>query len=190
MIILGVDPGTRNTGFGVIDFEKNSSTLLHFGSIKLDGEKPISERLVIIYSKLTAVIEAYKPKVIAVETAFYAKNISSTMKLGHARGVILLAAAQSGAQILEISPREIKRHITGNGNASKEQVAKMVQLMLKLTDDFPVFDMSDAIAIAFSAGYEIGPGSSQFKKITQSVVKKKRSSWSDFIGKNEHRVIQ
>lgn len=190
MIILGVDPGTRNTGFGVIDYEKNGSRLLHYGSVKLDGNKPLSDRLVTIYSKISSVIEAYKPQCVAIETAFYAKNISSTMKLGHARGVILLAAAQSGSQILEISPREIKRHVTGNGNASKEQVAKMIQLMLNLTDQFPIYDISDAIAIAFSAGYEVGPGSTPFKKVTQTVVRKKRSSWSDFINKNEHRIIQ
>lgn len=190
MIILGVDPGTRTTGFGVIEFSKQSSRLIDFGTIKLDGDKPISERLVVIYSRITALIEAHKPSCVGIETAFYAKNIASTMKLGHARGVILLAAAQSEAQIVEISPREIKRHITGNGNASKEQVAKMIQLMLNLTDQFPIFDMSDALAIAFSAGYEVGPGSQPFKKVTQTVVRKKRSSWSDFINKNEDRVVK
>lgn len=190
MIILGVDPGTRTTGFGIINFEKNSCELVDYGSIKLDSHKPISERLVVIYSKITSLIEAYHPTCVGVETAFYAKNISSTMKLGHARGVILLAAAQSDAQIVEISPREIKRHITGNGNASKEQVARMIQTMLNLTDQFPIFDMSDALAIAYSAGYEVGPGSQPFKKVTQTIVRKKRTAWADFIHNNESRIIR
>lgn len=190
MTILGIDPGTRLTGYGVIQFHRHQSQLITAGVIKLDGSLPLSERLVTIYSKVESVIAGYQPQMVAVETAFYNKNIASTMKLGHARGVILLAAAQHQIPIIELSPREIKRSITGNGNASKEQVSLMIQRMLNLTEAPEELDESDALAIALTAGFDAGPNSSPFKRTTQRMTKNTRSSWANFVNKNETRVVK
>lgn len=148
MIILGVDPGSKNTGYGVIESEGNRLRRLAGGVIKTRPKALLSERLVTIYDELTEVIGKYQPDMICVEEAFYAKNVHTTLVLGHARGVILLAAKKNGAELKEFAPREIKKALVGNGNADKSQVEYMVKIILGLPDEKVLSDMYDALAAA------------------------------------------
>ena len=148
MIILGIDPGSLNCGYGILQVENKKIVAAGCDVIKANPALPLEERLKKIYSKITEVIQEYKPDIAAVETIFYGKNIRSAFTLGHARGVILLALAQGELQINEYSPREVKRSVVGNGNASKEQVEFMVQKILNLQLKPKTQDATDALAIA------------------------------------------
>jgi crossover junction endodeoxyribonuclease RuvC len=116
--------------------------------IHIDERKPLTERLRILYEEIRKVLDEYKPKVAAVETMFYGRNFQGIFSLGHARGVILLALAQMEIPISEYSPREVKKAVTGNGNASKEQIKYMIAQLLPLTKSNLSSDAADALAIA------------------------------------------
>ncbi|MFC1898129.1 crossover junction endodeoxyribonuclease RuvC [Candidatus Cloacimonadota bacterium] len=148
MIILGIDPGSLNVGYGILQVENKRIVAAGCDVIKVNPSLSLEIRLKIIYSEIVKVIQEYKPEIAAVETIFYGKNIRSAFTLGHARGVILLALAQGELQIEEYSPREVKRSVVGNGNASKEQVEYMVQKILKLQLKPETQDATDALAIA------------------------------------------
>jgi crossover junction endodeoxyribonuclease RuvC len=148
IIVLGVDPGTLVTGYGVIERTSNTIRLLNCGSIKNNGETSMPLRLKKIYAGLQQVIHQFHPDEFAIESAFYGKNAQSALKLGHARGVSILAAVEEEIPTTEYSPREVKRAIVGSGAASKEQVAFMVKSLLGLTNAKMLHDTSDAIAIA------------------------------------------
>jgi len=151
MITLGIDPGTLIAGYGVIETLGAGSgklRVLEYGEIHMSNTASLSMRLCALYEKLAAVIERTVPDECAVESAFYHKNIQSTLKIGHARGVALLAAAQKQIPVSEYSPREIKKAITGSGAASKEQVQFMVCAILKIKQTSKFFDASDALAVA------------------------------------------
>lgn len=150
MIILGIDPGTRIAGYGVIESNDsgNKIEVIEYGEIHMSDKVSLSLRLKTLYEKLSAVIERTVPDECAVESAFYHKNVQSTLKIGHARGVALLAAAQKQIPVSEYSPREIKKAITGSGAASKEQVQFMICSILKIKKTPKFFDSSDALAAA------------------------------------------
>ncbi|HOE90784.1 MAG TPA: crossover junction endodeoxyribonuclease RuvC [Candidatus Cloacimonadota bacterium] len=148
MIIMGIDPGSRNCGYGFLEVEKHKILAAGCGVIKNKDQSPLSERLLIIYNKLKAQIEENKPDVAAVESIFYAKNIKSSFTLGHVRGVILLLLAEYGIPCYEYSPREIKLSVVGSGSASKKQVLYMIQSILQLKQTIITYDASDALAIA------------------------------------------
>lgn len=148
MIILGIDPGTIKTGIGVIRFEKDKAVLLFSETLHLGAEKPIPERLKVLSERIRFLIKQFSPESFAIETAFYGKNIQSALKIGYARGVSLLAAAEHNLTIAEYSPREVKKAVTGNGNAAKEQVKFMVNTILGIKGEDIGLDASDAIAIA------------------------------------------
>ncbi len=148
MIILGIDPGSLNVGYGIIQVEKRKIVAAGCDTIKINPKLQLTERLVQIHSGIDKVIAEYKPDIAVVETIFYGKNIKSAFTLGHARGVIMLALAQHNIIIEEYSPREVKKSVVGNGNASKEQVAYMVQKILNLSAKPKTEDAADALAIA------------------------------------------
>lgn len=148
MIVLGVDPGSHATGYGVISTEP-VARMLGGGVIRAVKNAPLAERLLGIHSELTAVIDRFNPETMAVEDLFNAKNARSSLILGHARGVILLAGASAGLPVAEYAPREVKKAITGNGAATKEQVRFMVMRLLSLKDSIPL-DQSDALAVALA----------------------------------------
>jgi crossover junction endodeoxyribonuclease RuvC len=148
LIILGIDPGSYNCGYGIIQVEKNKVIAAGCGIIKISPSLPLAERLVKIYEDMNTIIEENKPDIAAVETIFYGKNIKSAFTLGHARGVILLALAGKGIDIVDFTPREVKKAVVGNGNASKEQVEYMVQKILNLKLTHKLKDASDALAVA------------------------------------------
>ena len=148
MIILGVDPGSHATGYGVISTEP-VVRMLAGGVIRAPRKGTLSERLLTIYTELAAVIAEHQPSVMAVEDLFNAKNPRSALILGHARGVILLCGAGAGLQVFEYAPRDIKKALTGNGGATKEQVRFMVMRLLRLKEA-PPLDMSDALGVALT----------------------------------------
>ena len=148
MIILGIDPGSYNVGYGILQIEKRKIIAAGCDTIVINSKVQLAERLVQIHSGMDKIIIEYKPDIAVVETIFYGKNIKSAFTLGHSRGVIILALAQHNIEITEYSPREVKKSVVGNGNASKEQVGYMVQKILNLSTKPKTEDASDALAIA------------------------------------------
>jgi crossover junction endodeoxyribonuclease RuvC len=148
VIVLGVDPGSHATGYGVVS-SGPVARVLAGGVIRTDRAAPLAERLLTIHGALTEVIAAHRPDVMAVENLFNARNPRSSLILGHARGAILLAGAQAGLAVVEYAPREVKQALTGNGAAAKEQVRFMVVRLLRLRGD-PPLDESDALAVALA----------------------------------------
>jgi crossover junction endodeoxyribonuclease RuvC len=178
MIILGVDPGTLFTGYAVISGIDEKLKLLCADVIKIPAKDKFPIRLKQIYDKLVDVIEFYKPDEFAIETAFYGKNIQSTMKLGHARGVSILAAVNKQIPTTEYSPREIKLSVSGGGGASKEQVRYMVCSLLKIELEKKQLDISDAIAVALC----------HHNRMMNVSVPKQSSDWEDYVSKNPNKV--
>ena len=148
MVILGIDPAIKTTGYAVITTEKDSAEVVNFGCIETDRSTSFPLRLKKIYDGLSRIIEQHCPQVLAIEEVFYSQNIQVALKMGHARGVALLAAANYSIPIFEYSPREVKIAVTGNGAASKLQVQKMVVQLLNLSELPSSFDIADALAVA------------------------------------------
>ena len=148
MKIIGIDPGLACMGFGIIEVINNNLNLVDYGTVKTDSKEPLNIRLNTIYDDLKYIIKKYKPKVMSVEQIFYGKNVKSALLLGHARAVPMVVSANYNMPLYEFSSRKIKQSITGNGNATKEQVQFMVKNIL-LMDSLPQpLDASDALAIA------------------------------------------
>jgi len=148
MIVLGVDPGSHATGYGVIGTGP-VARMLAGGVIRPGGKLPLPERLLAMHDGLAEVIAANDPDVMVVENLFNARNARSSLILGHARGVLILAGARAGLPVTEYAPREIKQALTGNGAAAKEQVRFMVMRLLGLQEE-PPLDQSDALAAALA----------------------------------------
>jgi crossover junction endodeoxyribonuclease RuvC len=148
MRILGVDPGSGATGYGIIDTDGSRHRAVLFGAIKTNPHQAFHERLLKIYSDLSAVLAREKVDAMAIEEVFHATNVQSALKLGQARGVTLLVAAQQGIEVHEYSPLEIKNAVVGYGRAEKSQVQLMVQLILGLAEIPSPDHAADALAIA------------------------------------------
>jgi crossover junction endodeoxyribonuclease RuvC len=148
VIILGIDPGITATGYGIIKLHDGGPTMEECGTIKPEAKMSFPHRLNEIYDGVSKIIAAHKPNRIAIEDVFYGKNIRSTLAIGQARGVAILASVRAGIEISEYSPREIKRAVVGSGAASKEQVQFMVKELLKLENPPSPVDAADALAVA------------------------------------------
>jgi crossover junction endodeoxyribonuclease RuvC len=151
MYIVGVDPGSVVTGFGVISVKNSSLRCMEYGIIRTQKDDPVEKRLTDIYLSLQSVFIKWEPQLISIEKVFLGKNIQSALKLGQARGVILLSACQSGAEIVEYSPTTVKKTIVGNGRASKDQVEFMVKSILCLGNEKIKDDAFDALSLALCA---------------------------------------
>ena len=149
--ILGIDPGYGLTGYGVVKVQGSKLECLDYGVIKTHAGDEFSQRLKDIYQDLTKIIQKYNPDLVAVEDLFFAKNVKTAMKVGHARGVIILTAIQAGKQIVEFTPLQVKQAITSYGRAEKGQVQQMVKLMLNLKEIPKPDDAADALAVAICA---------------------------------------
>lgn len=147
MITLGIDPGTRNLGWGVVNRRGNKLCHIAHGVVRLNGSLPLAQRLAHIEVELDQVLEKHRPEVGSVETLFFHKDAQAAAKLGHARGVVLLALARAGVEVAEYSPAKVKRTVAGGGRAEKRQVAMMIQAVLGL-DELPKADAADALALA------------------------------------------
>ncbi|MEM8594279.1 MAG: crossover junction endodeoxyribonuclease RuvC [Pseudomonadota bacterium] len=145
-IILGIDPGSRITGYGVVQSESGRQTYIDCGCIRL-GDVPLADRLLVLFDSLNQVIAQHQPDIMSVEQVFLAKNASSALVLGHARGVAMLAGTHNGLDVHEYSAKQIKRAVVGTGAAQKSQVQHMVTLLLSLSGK-PKEDAADALAAA------------------------------------------
>ncbi len=148
MIVLGIDPGTLITGYGIIETGRGTMSIVACGAIRNEATIGMPKRLKHIFDSLTALIETHHPAECALETAFYGKNAQSALKLGQARGVCMLAAVAYQLPTQEYSPREVKKAIVGHGTASKEQVQYMVKALLHLKEQPPTLDVTDALGVA------------------------------------------
>jgi crossover junction endodeoxyribonuclease RuvC len=148
VIIFGIDPGSERTGYGCIDTDGRRHRLIACGTISAPADTPFAERLHAIHSGLVALLATHRPDCVAIENIFHARNVRSALKLGHARGVALLAASAAGIAIVEYTPAEVKRAVVGFGRAEKPQVAQMVKLLLGLDAPPSPHDAADAVAIA------------------------------------------
>ena len=145
--ILGIDPGSRATGYGVIAKKGNRLYYVTCGVIRLGNKYTFNERLKVIFDGLSEIIETHQPTVAGVEDVFVAANPRTALKLGHARGVAVLAALQNGLKVYDYTPRMVKQAVVGYGNADKQQVQQMVRVLLQLSKQ-PTSDAADALAVA------------------------------------------
>jgi crossover junction endodeoxyribonuclease RuvC len=179
-IILGIDPGTLLMGFGIIIRSNGKASLLSMGVLKLAAKKDPYERLQLIHKKVQELIIEFRPQDFAIEAPFFGKNVQSMLKLGRAQGVAIAAAMQAGMPVTEYSPKKIKQSITGNGNADKEQVWKMLQSILKLTIEIKQYDASDALAVALCHHFQnnslLSGGANKLK------------GWEDYLKKNPEKI--
>ncbi|MHB1313551.1 MAG: crossover junction endodeoxyribonuclease RuvC [Gemmatimonadaceae bacterium] len=151
MIVLGIDPGTAVTGYGVVRARSaGGAELLECGVIRTRASEPLAARLENIYEGVRELIARHQPQAMAVEDVFYSRNVRTTVVLGHARGVVLLAGQQAGVDIHEYPPAEIKKAVTGSGAATKEQVQFMVTKLLRLKSAPQPADASDGVAAALA----------------------------------------
>lgn len=178
-VILGIDPGTTITGYGVIAASGKSPLLLAFGVINLSKFGDHYEKLQKIFERTSSLIEEFKPSELAIESPFFGKNVQSMLKLGRAQGAAIAAALHRNLPIYEYAPRKIKMAITGQGNASKEQVAFILQRMLKFDEIPENLDATDGLAAAVCHF---------FQNTYQSDEKGKAKNWKDFVSKNPGRI--
>ena len=152
-IILGLDPGLADTGFGVISVVGNQLTFMDAGSIQTAKQIAFTKRLESIFLDINKIIKKYQPVLVAVEKLYFARNVTTALSVGEARGVILLAIQQNNKELLEFTPLQIKQALTTSGQASKKQVGQMVKAILKLAIIPQPDDVADALAIAITASF-------------------------------------
>lgn len=180
--ILGIDPGTNVMGYGVLQVSGNKASLQVMGVIDMRKSTDPYLRLGHIFERVQGIIDAYQPDEMAVEAPFFGKNVQSMLKLGRSQGVAIAAAVQRGLSVHEYAPMKIKMALTGQGQASKEQVAAMLQRLLKIApDQMPKYmDATDALAAAYCHFMQMG------KPETQTHYR----GWKDFLVKNQDRVCK
>ena len=180
-IILGIDPGTNVMGYGVIKVEDKKASIITMGVIDMRKEDDMYLKLGHIFQRVNGIIDAYLPDEMAIEAPFFGKNVQSMLKLGRAQGVAIAAAINHSVPITEYAPLKIKMAITGNGSASKEQVAGMLQRILHLDEkEMPKFlDATDALAAAYCHYLQMG---------RPDTGKKGPKSWKEFISSNPSKV--
>jgi len=178
MRIIGIDPGSVVCGYGVIDKKGNAFSVVELGVVNAKKKSAeLHQRIKEIYLRLSEVIKRAKPEEAVLETTFYSKNAQSLMKLSHARAAAALAASINELPIFEYSPREVKKSVTGKGDASKEQVMYMIKNLLALKENPHFHDTSDALAIAVC------------RALRRDAPASSSSSWKDFVKNNPDRVV-
>ncbi len=175
-IILGIDPGTSVMGYGVLKVEGKKLILLQFGVIHLSKYSGHELKLKKIFERVTSIIQEFHPDEVALEAPFFGKNIQSMLKLGRAQGVAMSAALARDIPITEYAPKKVKQSVTGNGNASKEQVAAMLQTLLTIKELPKMLDATDALAVAVCHHFQNG------------VSQDRSKSWKSFVSENPGRV--
>ncbi len=175
-IILGLDPGTDVMGYGAIMIRGGRVTLLQFGVIRLNKFAGHELRLKKIFERVISLVEEFSPDDVAIEAPFFGKNVQSMLKLGRAQGVAMAAALSRQVPIIEYAPKKVKQSVTGNGNASKEQVARMLMSTFALKELPKLLDATDALAVALCHHYQKTP------------VKATASSWERFVKEHPNRV--
>lgn len=176
-IILGLDPGTNIMGYGLLQTKGSKLTLLQFGVINMGKYGAHELKLKKIFERVLAIVDEYHPDEVALEAPFFGKNIQSMLKLGRAQGVAMAAALYREVPITEYAPKKVKQSVTGNGNASKEQVARMLMQIFSLKELPKLLDATDALAVAVCHHYQNG------------ATKSKSKSWEVFLNENPKRKI-
>lgn len=181
-IILGIDPGTNIMGFGVISVCGTKVSFVDMGTLDMKKMKDPYLKLKRIFDFTTELIERYLPDEFAIEAQFFGKNVQSMLKLGRAQGVAIAAALERDVAICEYAPLKIKMAITGNGQASKEQVADMLHRFLKIPEEKMqlAFDATDALAVAYC----------HFLQVSRPTTDTKYKSWNDFLNSNPSRIVK
>ena len=181
-IILGIDPGTIVMGYGLITVKGSEVNLLELGILKPGKVKDGYKKLQLIFNTVSGLITKYQPTDFAIEAPFFGKNVQSMLKLGRAQGVAIAAAMRHGLEVTEYSPKKVKQSITGNGNADKEQVMKMLQTLLSFKESPKHYDATDALAVALCHHF-------QTNSVVGKMVKGSKG-WNDFIKNNPGRVVK
>ena len=148
MRIFGIDPGSERTGYGCVETDGSRHRMVACGAISAPPHATFPEKLLVIHTRLAALLIECRPDAVAIENLFFATNVRSALKLGHARGVAMLAAVEAGVDVFEYTPAEIKRAVVGYGRAEKSQVQQMIKLLLGLTAVPSPHDAADALAVA------------------------------------------
>ena len=175
-IILGLDPGTNVMGYGVILVKSSTLKLLQFGVIHLSKYESHELKLKKIFDRVISILDEFNPDEVALEAPFYGKNVQSMLKLGRAQGVAMSAALFRQIPIVEYAPKKVKQSVTGNGNASKEQVAKMLMTLFKFKEAPKLMDATDALAVAVCHHYQNGS------------AKSKKKTWETYVKDNPKRI--
>lgn len=178
-IILGIDPGTILMGYGIIEVKGTVITVKEMSALKLSGKKDNYIRLQLIHKKVEELIKKHTPTEFAIEAPFFGKNVQSMLKLGRAQGVAIAAAISAGLPVTEYSPKKVKQSITGNGNADKEQVWKMLQRLLSIKEQPKYYDATDALAVAVCHYFQDRPALKAAGKL---------KGWEEFLTKNPTRI--
>lgn len=177
-IILGIDPGSIITGYGLIRVKNKKPELLAMGVIRMQKSADPYQKLGLIYKRIKSLIIEFSPDEVALEAPFYGKNVQSMLKLGRAQGIAMAPAINRGIPVFEYAPRRIKQAITGNGNASKEQVANLIYKILKIEEEAESLDATDGLAAALCHHFQSNNPS----------LPKSYGSWKEFMRKNPDRV--
>lgn len=185
-IILGIDPGTNYTGYGVLEVAGRQPRCVVLGYIELHRIDDPYQKLRHIFERVGAIIDEYRPDEVALESPFFGENVQSMLKLGRAQGVAMAAALTRGLPVFEYAPMRIKQSITGYGGASKEQVAALLKAMLKVEYSLKKLDATDGLAVALCHHFETSSPLGGLSK-AKPAPKKRTQSWGDFLAKNPNR---
>jgi crossover junction endodeoxyribonuclease RuvC len=185
-VILGIDPGTNVLGYSIIEQRGKQSQLLKMDVLVLGTKDDLSTKMKKLFDQITEIIDIFKPDILAIEAPFFGKNVQSMLKLGRAQGICIAAAFSRSIPFVEYSPRKVKQSITGNGAASKEQVANMLQRMFNFESIPSHLDATDALAVAVCHSYQ----KEELSEVKTSAKKSstKKTSWASFVSQNPDRV--
>lgn len=179
-IILGIDPGTRFLGYGLLRINQDKVTILQYGVLNLTKYTTQGAKFLKIHERVLGIIEEFLPDEIAIESPFFGKNVQSMLKLGRVQGMVMSLAFSKSIPIAEYEPKKIKQSVTGNGNASKEQVAKMVEIIGNIKLDAKLHDATDALGIAICHHFH--------NKNISSTIKGTKKGWGAFVTENPDRI--
>jgi crossover junction endodeoxyribonuclease RuvC len=179
-IILGIDPGTRFLGYGLLRIHQDKVTILQYGVLNLTKYTTQGAKFLKIHERVLGIIEEFLPDEIAIESPFFGKNVQSMLKLGRVQGMVMSLAFSKSIPIAEYEPKKIKQSVTGNGNASKEQVAKMVEIIANIKLDAKLHDATDALGIAICHHFH--------NKNISSTLKGTKKGWGAFVTENPDRI--
>jgi crossover junction endodeoxyribonuclease RuvC len=186
-IIIGIDPGTLIMGYSIIKVHQGTIHIIQVDVLKLSNKRDNYQRLQLIHKKVADLMQQHHPDEFAIEAPFFGKNVQSMLKLGRAQGVAIAAAINSGVPVTEYSPKKVKQSITGNGNAGKEQIFRMLQNIVALPDKPQYFDATDALAVAICHYYQ---GRLPVPAASKPVgTRKQKASWEGFLKAHSHRVV-
>lgn len=179
-IILGIDPGTRYLGYGLLRITNDKVAVLQYGVLNLTKYTTQGAKFLKIHERVLGIIEEFLPDEIAIESPFFGKNVQSMLKLGRVQGMVMSLAFSKSIPIAEYEPKKVKQSVTGNGNASKEQVAKMVEIIGNIKLDAKMHDATDALGIAICHHFH--------NKNISSTLKGTKKGWGAFVTENPERI--